>query len=475
MACVHGRQWLDVRRVGARGDGHTLDHRAINRAIAQVAASGGGTVALPPGRYRCFSIRLASGVALWLSEGAVIEAADPARHGGRYDDPELRGDQLYQDFGHSHWHNSLIWGDGLYDIAIGGPGRIEGIGLTRNGPGSRWQAQRGERPLSMQAMPAATIARLEPTFEAMRGLGNKAIALRDCHDVTIDGLTIDRGGHIAVLLSGCTRVALDRLTIDVERDGIDLDGVRHATVTRCRVNTPNDDAIVIKSSLAMGRPIAVENIVIRDCTVSGYDLGTMLDGTFGTTQRLAPDLDGPTGRIKIGTESNGDFRDILIEDCQFERCRGLALETVDGGVMENVSTRGLTMCDVTSAPVFLRLGRRGRGPAGATAGAMRGITLADITANGIDHRYPMILAGLRDRPIEDVTVSRIALHYHGGGTEEDAGRVPPGLPMPIPNPACSAPCPHGVFGRGMSGGCGSIASPCRMTARTRESRSCSTG
>lgn len=451
-APVHARQGLDVIQVGARGDGRTLDHHAINRAIAHVARSGGGTVTLHSGRYLCFSIRLASGVALWLAEGAVIEAADPTRHGGRYDDPEPRGEQLYQDFGHSHWHNSLIWGDGLHDIAIAGPGRIEGAGLTRNGPGSRWQAQLGERPLSMRDMGADAIAGLEPAFEAMRGQGNKAIGLRDCHGVTIEGPTIDRGGHIAILLTGCTRISLDRLTIDSERDGIDLDGVRHATVTRCRVNTPNDDAIVIKSSLAMGRPIDVEDIVIRDCSVSGYDRGTMLDGRFGTTQQLAPDRDGPTGRTKIGTESNGGFRDILIEDCRFAHSRGLALETVDGGVMDGVIARRLTMTDVTSAPVFLRLGHRGRGPDGAGVGAMRGLSLTDITATGIDHRYPLILAGLKEHPIRDVTIARMNLHYRGGGTPRDAARVPAELPDTYPEPSMFGPLPAwGVWARHVHG------------------------
>ena len=89
-APVHARQSVDVVQAGARGDGQTLDHHAINRAIAHVGSTGGGTVTLPAGRYLCFSIRLASGVALWLAEGAVIEAADPARHTGRYDDPEPR-------------------------------------------------------------------------------------------------------------------------------------------------------------------------------------------------------------------------------------------------------------------------------------------------------------------------------------------------------------------------------------------------
>jgi len=451
-APVHARQWLDVRDAGARGDGRTLDHPAINRAIAEVARSGGGTVALPAGRYRCFSIRLASGVALWLGDGAVIEAADPAQHGGRYDDPEPRGNPLYQDFGHSHWHNSLLWGDGLHDIAIAGPGRIEGIGLTRNGPGSRWQAQRGERPLSMRGMSDDAIAALEPEFDAMRGLGNKAVALRDCHGVKIEGLTIDRGGHIAILLTGCTRIKLDRLTIDTERDGIDLDGVSHATVTRCRVNTPNDDAIVIKSSLAMGHPIDVTDIVVRHCAVSGYDRGTMLDGTHSTTQLLAPDRDGPTGRIKIGTESNGGFRDIVIEDCRFDHSRGLALETVDGGAMAGLTARRLTMRDVTSAPVFLRIGHRGRGPVGMGVGSMRDITLSDIVATGIDHRYPLTLAGLADHPVRDVTIARVSLLYRGGGTGEDRARVPAELPHAYPEPSMFGTLPAwGLWARHVQG------------------------
>ena len=101
---------------------------------------------VPPGRYLCFSIRLKSRVTLQLAAGAVIEAADPGRHAGAYDLPEDGAEQLYQDFRHSHWRNSLIWGDDVHDVAIIGPGLIHGVGLTRNGPGARWKAQTGERP-----------------------------------------------------------------------------------------------------------------------------------------------------------------------------------------------------------------------------------------------------------------------------------------------------------------------------------------
>ena len=105
---AHAARRVDVRDHGARGDGIAIDSDAINAAIEAASRNGGGTVVLTRGRYLCFSIRLRSRVTLLLGEGAVIEATDPARHAGRYDLPEEGIDQLYQDFGHSHWRNSLI-------------------------------------------------------------------------------------------------------------------------------------------------------------------------------------------------------------------------------------------------------------------------------------------------------------------------------------------------------------------------------
>lgn len=425
---------FDIREFGARGDGRALDTDAINAAIARAARSG-GTVVIPAGRFLCFSIRLASGVTLLLAEGAVIEAADPAQHAGVYDPPGEAIGELFQDFGHSHWRNSLIWGIDLHDIAIIGPGRIEGTGLTRDGPGARWRRDTGERPLSMAGMSAAEIRALEPEEEAMIGRGNKAIALRNCRRVTLRDFTIARGGHFAVLATGVDELSIERLTIDTERDGIDLDCVTRTRVRGCRVNSPNDDAIVLKSSYALGAAIACDDVVIEDCTVSGYDAGTLLDGTRGVTQQLAPDRDRVTGRIKLGTESNGGFRNIVIRDCRFERSRGLALETVDGGVIENVTVSGLTMREVTTAPLFLRLGDRGRGPVGTGIGAIRGVTIEGVEARGIDHRFAATIAGLPDARIEDVTLCDVSLTYAGGGAAADGERRPPVLPHAYPEPS----------------------------------------
>ncbi len=429
-------QSFDVRDHGASASGTTLDGPAIQRAIDAAHAAGGGIVVLPPGRYLSFSLRLHSRVTLAIEPGATLVAAMPGPL-GRYDLPEDRGPQLYQDFGHSHWHNSLIWAEQAEDVAILGGGRIEGHALTRDGPGTPWKPQSGERPLSMAAMSVDEVAELERTPEAMQGLGNKAIALAQCRRVRISDLTIDRGGHIALLAGEVADLTLADLTIDTIRDGIDLDCVARARVERCRVNSPNDDAIVLKTSLGLGRRSACEDIVIRDCDVSGFDVGTLLDGTRGRSQAIAPDRDRVTGRIKLGTESNGDFRRIRIEGCRFERSRGLAIESVDGGTIEEVHVEGLTMAEVTTAPLFLRLGARLRGPDGTTPGAIRGVAIRDVDATDIDPRFAATIAGIPDHRIEDVRVADVRLAYAGAIDRVPA--EPPELADAYPEPSMFGP------------------------------------
>lgn len=443
---------LDVRTFGARGDGRTLDTDAINAAITAAHAAGGGEVLLPAGRWLSFSIRLLSGVTLRLDEGCVLEAADPARHAGAYDAAEPNPFDLYQDFGHSHWRNSLIWGDDVEDVAIVGPGLIDGVGMTRESPGSRWTRQAGEFPVSMAGLSAEEMAILVPGLEAMAGQGNKAIALKHARRVRLEGFTIWRSGHFAVLATGCDHLAIRGLSIDTNRDGLDIDCCRDVSITDCRVNTPNDDAIVLKSSLALGEVRATERVEIARCHVSGFDEGTLLDGTLGRTQQLAPDQDRVTGRIKLGTESNGDFRHITIRDCIFTRSRGLALETVDGGTIEDITVRDIVMHEVTTAPLFLRLGDRGRGPEGTKRGAMRRISVRGLTAFDILPDYAATLAGLAGDPIEDVELKDIRLVYTGGGQAAWADRRPGDMAQAYPEPSMFGPTPaHGLWARHVDG------------------------
>ena len=107
----------DVKAFGAKGDGKTIDTPAINAAI-EAAAKAGGAVYFPAGNYLCYSIHLKSNVTLQLSQGATIVAADSraadTSDGGKngYDPAESNKPwEDYQDYGHNHWHNSLIWGE----------------------------------------------------------------------------------------------------------------------------------------------------------------------------------------------------------------------------------------------------------------------------------------------------------------------------------------------------------------------------
>jgi hypothetical protein len=390
---------FDVRAFGAKGDGVTIDSDAINRAIDAAAAAGGGTVVLSGGTFASHSIRLRSHVGIHLDQGAVLLAADTG--GGRgYDPAEPGPGNAYQDFGHSHWHNSLIWGENVEDVSITGPGRIDGKGLSR-GLGGRAE-----------------------DVNTRSGQANKAIALKLSRNVLLRDLTIFRGGHMSILATGVDNLTIDNLTIDTNRDGIDVDACRNVRISNTSVNAPNDDAIVLKSSFALGAPRATENVAITNSMVSGFDVGTMLDGTFGRTSVAAPDRDGPTGRIKLGTESNGGFRNITISNVVFTRSRGLALETVDGALLEDVTISNVTMREVSNAPFFLRLASRMRGPAGTPVGALRRISISNVTVYDADPRYASIIAGIPGHQVEDVRFSNVRILYRGGLSLETAASQP---------------------------------------------------
>ena len=170
----------DVRAFGARGDGKTLDTAAINKAIEAAAAAGGGIVNFPAGTYLSVSIRLRSNITLQLNPGATILAADPVVGKVAYDLPEPNEWDMYQDFGHSHWQNSLIWGIGLENVSIVGPGLINGRSLTRRSPRARRVNQPGDRPVTLGgqtgARPQSPLGE-DDDPKVMSGLGNKAISL----------------------------------------------------------------------------------------------------------------------------------------------------------------------------------------------------------------------------------------------------------------------------------------------------------
>ena len=364
---------FDVKAFGAKADGKTPDRNAINKAIDAAAAAGGGTVYFPAGTYLTGSIRLRSNITLQLDHGSVIEAStDPAA----YDAPS----------------NSLIWGEGLENVSILGGGLISGTALLRSGG----------------------------------NMGDKAIALRLSRNVTLRDFSLLNGGSCAILATGVDNITVDNVKIDTNRDGLDFDACRNVRVSNVSVNAPNDDAICLKTRGRIGFGRSVENVTITNVLVSGYDIGSLLDGTYKRTLTQAPDRDGPTGRIKIGTESGGDFKNITISNAVFDRSRGLALETVDGAHMEDIAISNITMRDVSNAPIFIRLGSRMRetAPEGTTIGSARRVTISNVVVYDADPRYPSIITGIPGHDVEDIKLNNIRILSRGGLTLDQVAKQP---------------------------------------------------
>ena len=427
--------FFDVRTYGATGSGTQLDTPGVNAAIDAAAAAGGGTVVFPGGTYLCFSIRLKSNVHLYLSQGAVIlAAASPlpgqttGQLGGTYDAAETKTSyDAYQDYGHNHWHNSLIWGESLHDIGISGPGLIYGKGLSFGAD----RGARGDYPIYIAEQP---------------GVGNKAIALKNCHNVSFNDFRLLKGGHFGFLLTGVDNLILDNLLIDTDRDGIDIDCCKNVHVSNCTVNSPWDDGICPKSSFALGYARATENVTITGCTVSGdYQLGTALDGTY---RHFAPDAPQVyrTGRIKCGTESNGGFKNIAISNCVFDGCNSLSLESEDGALCEDIAISNITMRNVINGPLFFRLGARLRGPKESTkVGTLKRIVVQNIVSYNSDSRLCNILSGIPDYPIEDIKISGMYMQHKGGATADKAQIVPPEAIDKYPDPPMFGPMPAQGF------------------------------
>ena len=415
---------FNVRDYGAKGDGKTLDSPAINAAIEAAVRDGGGQVLLPAGTYLSGSIRLKSNVDLHLSAGCTILAAPASMKA--YDPSEsFGGFPEYQDGGHTYFHNSLIWAEGQTNVSITGHGMIDGQGLTKKDTEKAGIVQGGSI-----------------------GTGDKAIALKLCRNILIRDVTIFRGGHFAIITTGCDRGTIDNVTIDTNRDGIDIDCCKYITVTNTKVNTPSDDAIVLKSSYALKKAVPCEHILITNCLVTGYKLGTFLDGTYQPEA-----VNWVCGRIKLGTESNGGYRNITISNCTCMWSSGLAFEEVDQGRMENICVNNIAMEHVHHYPIYITTGCRNRGPKEVTQpSSARNIQISNIIATDCDSLCSIIVTGMKDEPIRNVWLSNIRLTFRGGGTKNLVKRDYREQGTNYPEPRWAGPTPaYGLYARHVEG------------------------
>ncbi len=280
---------FEVKAYGAIGDGKTIDTKAINQAIQAANRAGGGTVYFAQGDYLANGIILKSNVTLEISKNAKITAA--ARG---YNPPEKNRFDLYQSFGQSYFHNSLILAEDARHIAIVGPGQISARNLKHNNI-------------------------VEP------GFGNKVIALRRIKHFKLRDVTIDSGGYSALTSKNSDNLVIERVTIKGRRKGISLIDTRGANINQVNIKT-QDDAVSLISDYSGGIKSYSENIVIRHST---------LESTC-------------CHAIHFGPETAGNIKNILFEDIQITSAGGggIALSSRDGAHIENLVFRDIQMSQV---------------------------------------------------------------------------------------------------------------------------------
>ncbi len=348
----------NVVEFGATADGRTKDTPAIQRAIETCSEQGGGTVYFPPGTYLTGSLHLRQRVALYLDHGATIKASMEEND---FDPYEELGFKNEADRETSFFHHALIWAEDVEQVAILGTGTIDGNRAKRGGP--------------------------------------KPIALKRCRYVTIKDITIRNAPNYAISLLGTDYVNIDGVNIfNGYCDGIDPDSCRHVRIANCQIETW-DDAIVPKASFSLGVRRAVEYLTVTNCILATN-----------------------CSAFKLGTESGGGFRGITVNNCVVHDratgrppLSGIALESVDGGDIDGVTISNISMFNVR-APIFLRLGNRGRDMDTPAAGTLRNIVLSNIVATGAKQACP--IAGLPDHAIQNITLDNIQISFAGGGTVE---------------------------------------------------------
>jgi len=367
---------------GINSDGVTLNTRSIQFAIDYIQQQGGGRLVFDVGRFLSGSIHLKSNVSIHLLEGAVLLGTlNPLD----YDREGLTAFILCTD---------------QQNIAITGKGVIDGQGrqVARNvvelvHKGLIKDAFRNDRP--------------EVPIRPM------LIYFRSCKNIFIRGVTMRNAAAWVQTYDQCKNLHVDSITVDSRafwnNDGIDIVDCDSVAITNSYIDS-DDDGVCLKSH----DPNAVcQNILVRNCTIRSSANG-----------------------IKFGTASLGGFKNVrLINIKVFDTYRSaIALEAVDGGFIENVEVDSLLVLN-SGHVIFLRIGERIKGKKGRLENIRIKNVSADIAATKPDAGYeyegpiehmprnispPIVIAGLPDAIISNVSFTNIEIKHPGGGNSQFA-------------------------------------------------------
>ncbi len=350
----------DAHSFGAIGDGQAKDTAALQRAVDACSTGAGGTVVLAHGTFLSGTIVLHSHVTLRIETGAtLLGSRDDADYPTL--SPPTRNTEL------ANCKRALVYAEGATAVRIEGGGTIDG-----NADIEKWRSMalpEGQRPMAI--------------FTALST------------DVAIEGVTVRNAATWAVVNLEVEHLVIRGITVDSPHgpthDGIDVvDG--HDVLIEDSTITAGDDGICLKSGSAKG----LRDVVVRRNRILGA---------------------GVANGLKLGTATVGPMRHILFEDIVIANAQAaaMAIESVDGGEVADLTFRRVTLSDV-GTPVFMLLGARGK----VAVGAIHDVHFETIRGDRLRYPWGALLSGAPAdaagrHDLAAITFKDIAITYRGVG------------------------------------------------------------
>ena len=374
-------QQYNITHSGAMGDGVTDNTAFIQKAIDSCTVTG-GTVYFPAGTFLSGTIVLKSNVTLHLSAKAVL-LGQPATKHYPY---QQAGIPFY---GEDWARQALIFCKNQENVKIEGEGVIDGQGASFVINTIKKPDRYKDRPYLLW--------------------------FAGCKKVTVTGVRLRNSAFWMQHYLGCEQVLIDGINIwnhsNKNNDMIDIDGCRYVTISNVTGDS-DDDGITIKSTSTK----ISEYITITNCILSSH-----------------------CSALKFGTESTGGYRNIVISNTVIKPSAqvstiygrpagisGIALEVVDGGIMENISISNMVI-EGPEVPLFIRLGNRARQHIASAPtpgiGKLKNINISILVATGAND-IGCSISGLPKAPVENISLHNISIEMSGGGTAADALAVP---------------------------------------------------
>jgi polygalacturonase len=367
---------FSLKSFGAKADGKTNDAPALDKAISAASNAGGGVVNVPAGVtvLAAGTVHLQSNVTINVPSGSTITGSASG-----YDKPESNPNDKFQDYGHSHFHNAMFFGDRVNNVTFTGGGTIDGGGHLITG-----------NPKSGQA--------------------DKIISITRCNGLNISNITLKRGGHFAALINGCTNVTSDHLTIRTagDRDGWNIISTTNVTITNADI-AANDDALPFKSDYALGAKLPNGHVTVTNSKLSA----------------------GCCNALMFGSETCGDFTDYDFNHITITGAgkSGLGMVSMDGAKISNVRYSDITLSG-TASPIMLKVGTRKRCGNSPGVGDISDIHFTNITGTNAGAFSPTIW-GQPGHQVSNVTFNNVKLNVPGGhaamgtGVPSDSGDYNP--------------------------------------------------